>query len=209
MVCVLLAGYMTLKETIRYLDNLDASTITFKEFARNTEDSYPTFSICITDDQKISTSNVGLMYSYFKTDIKNTLPDSIINDNKDYSNVLPRVLQGEEIPILDKSLEFTGEHYDIRNVSIGHFNSLTVDLKELVNVVEFIVDDPNESIEIDAIENSTSAARLPFHVSYQDPETICYTRDNEEKTGIVRVSDTFSLRKDKLRKFHNQTVFNF
>ena len=36
-------------------------------------------------------------------------------------------------------------------------------------------------------------SQFPFYVSYQDPETICFTRENDEKQGIVRISDTFAL----------------
>ena len=207
LVCVLLAGYMTLKETLRYLDNLDTSTITFKEFAKTNDDTYPTFSICITDDQKTYNTTNGLMYSYFKTDIEQTLTDSIPDRKYRYFDILPRILRGTKIPIMGRDYKYTGEHLDIQNISIGYFNSLTINLKELVNMVEFMTDNPNDKIEID--ETMPSTSQLPFYVSYQDPDTICYSRNNDDKTGIVRVSDTFSFQIKELKRFHDQTMFNF
>ena len=46
-ICFLLVGYMTLRQTLRYLNNEDSSSMTYKRFNESPEDRYPTFSICL------------------------------------------------------------------------------------------------------------------------------------------------------------------
>lgn len=199
LVCMLLAGYMTLKETFRYLENSDASSISFKEFAKTSQDTYPTFSVCITDDQKHD-DFVGLIYSYYKNDIQHTLSSWNILDYMAF----PKVLQGQAIQT-DSINGDTYTQFDARNISIDYFNSLTIDLKELVNMVEFQT--VKNTIEI---ESMNSDSKLPFYVSYQDPETLCFTRKKDEGKHGVRISDLVSFYKYQiLDRFHGGTVFNF
>ena len=49
--CMVLAGYMALTQVFRYLDNDDVSSIGYKIFNESPEDRYPTFSICLYDEQ--------------------------------------------------------------------------------------------------------------------------------------------------------------
>ena len=138
LVCVLLAGYMTLKESLRYLENSDTSSITFKEFAKSLHDTYPTFSICITDDQSEERGyDFGLMYSIYRKDIEETLPRLDLNDtsgNKRFM-IFPKILAGKQIPLIKStSQQNLTTKLDIRNVSLDYFNSFTIDLKLLLHL---------------------------------------------------------------------------
>ena len=209
MVCVLLAGYMTFRESLRYLENSDTSSIGFKEFAKTPKDTYPTFSFCITDHQESEDSGIGLIYHYYKKDIENTLQEFGHGGYMEFA----KALKGRKTSIL-KYPDFSdinanwneSVNYDMRNISLSQFNSYTIDLKELVNMVEFGTEDINDRIEID-VDQLRINSNLPFYVSYQDPETICFTRKSDDKENIIRIYDLFSLITKQLDRFHPLVVF--
>ena len=66
LVCILLTAHMTAKEAIRFMKNEDTSTITYKQFNKAPRDTYPTFSICFTDEQFYSGNN-GLIYRHHES----------------------------------------------------------------------------------------------------------------------------------------------
>ena len=187
-ICIALACYMTSKETYRYLKNDDTSTIGYKTFAKSPLDTYPTFSICFHDDESDDNNNkkAGL-YSYFKDDLKISLPIA-------YSD-FKEMLKGEAI----RSETFPEEVLDIRNLSESFFNTFIVQLERLYQRIEFKTDHPNHSMTIDANKNLNEP--LPFYVSYQDPVTMCYTRKDDGKENTVRISDSLWMRRKQLNKF--------
>ena len=193
LICVLLACYMTTKETLRYFKNEDQSSIGYKYFAASPQDTYPTFSICILDEQE-----EGLIYSYFKLDIALTFP---MTDADSFSS-FAKILKGnkESSTVKNEDGDSIAE-LDIRNFSENYANSFTFKLAQLCNLIKFETENSNDSLDLDC-ETSTSSM-LPFYVSYQDPDTICFTRNNDKKEGIVRIEDTYSLVKSQLDKFDN------
>lgn len=208
---------MTLKETLRYLENSDASSISFKEFAKTPKDTYPTFSICITDYQ----DNDGLLYSFMKRDIMNTFTsinigtDCLLNIDPHHSyTFFSKILKGKEVKLPYTSpnglcnVEQGMTKIDARNISVDYFNYLTIDLKALFFSLEFKTEDPNSSIYMD-VETLQPSSQLPFYVSHQDPESICFTRQEDELANTIRISDMISLFKSKLEEFEPQTTFNF
>ena len=64
LVCFLLAAYMTITQIVRYLENRDASSISYKKFNQTPRDRYPTFSICLQGAE---------LYSYYDTFMMNSL----------------------------------------------------------------------------------------------------------------------------------------
>ena len=194
MMCVLLACYMTTKETLRFLKNEDTSSIRYKYFANSPEDTYPTFSFCLTDEQL--TSREGLIYSYFKEDIYQTLPYW----DADFST-FAQILQGKKLSsgIKDEA------GLDIRNLSDNYANSFTIELTRLYQMVEFKTKNSNDSLEFSA--DSSTQTELPFYISYQDPERICYTRNSDSKEGIIRIEDILSLIREQLQMFDEYVTF--
>ena len=62
-ICIILAGYMTLKQIQIYLENADTSAISFQKFSQGSITMYPTYTICLED------SGRGDMYSYTKENV--------------------------------------------------------------------------------------------------------------------------------------------
>ena len=64
LLCIYLAGYMTLIESLRYVENKDASSFGYKKFRESPRDIYPTFSICLHSTQ-------NNFFLYFDSTLKN------------------------------------------------------------------------------------------------------------------------------------------
>ena len=47
LVCSFAALYMTLTQIVRYAENKDSSSISYKQFNQTPKDKYPTFTICL------------------------------------------------------------------------------------------------------------------------------------------------------------------
>ena len=49
--CIFMGGYMTLTQSVGFLENRDSSSITYKHFNKALLDVYPTFSICLSGSE--------------------------------------------------------------------------------------------------------------------------------------------------------------
>ena len=192
-VCIVLACFMTTKETLRYFKNEDTSTVSYKYFASSQRDSYPIFSFCLTD-----TEDLGLIYSYFKYDIKYTFP--VLNGN--YSTFV-RMLKGQNA-VLGVGHE---EGVDIRNLSEAYANTFEFKFKWLYRSIEFKTEQPNDSLTFNAGLDYDSP--LPFYVSYQDPDRVCFTRKEDRKDNIIRIEDTFSTNGKIFSRYSSPAISNF
>ena len=52
LICIALAGYMTTKQIIIYLQNDDISASSFQKFSDNPEDMSPTYTFCLHDSAR-------------------------------------------------------------------------------------------------------------------------------------------------------------
>ena len=182
---------MTFKETLRYYKNEDTSTIAYKQFNQSPKDTYPTFSVCFTDDQA-GYDYEGLIHTFYKDKIQDTLGISF--------NEYTQILKGEILSInkLDGSLKTV----DIRNISVANHERFTIRLEDILNFYEFNTKNTDHALTWDGDVNGVT---LPFYLSHQEPETICFTRRDEEKVGVIRTIDVISL--TSLYNFHKKVSF--
>ena len=185
---------MTTKETLRYFKNEDTSTITYKNFATSTQDTYPTFSLCFTDD-----NDEGIIYEHFTNDIISTLPVANVDKNPD--ETFSRILKGEKISI-GQSQE---EAFSIYNISEAYANMFSIKFEQLYDSIEFTTEHSNDSLKL--YSNLDADETLPFYLSYQDPSTICYTRKDDKTLNIIRIEDSLSLLREEVQKFHVRLKF--
>ena len=185
---------MTTKETLRYLKNEDTSTITYKNFATSSQDTYPTFSLCFTDDE-----DEGIIYDHFKDDITSTLP--VANADIYPAKTFSRILKGENIPIG----HYKEEVFSIYNTSEAYVNMFSIKLEQLYDYIEFTTEHSNDSLTL--YSNINSNDDLPIYLSYQDPSTICFTRQDDKNLNIIRIEDSLNLLREELQKFHNRLRF--
>ena len=188
--CILLAGYMTAKEILRYFRNDDMSTISYRNFASSSKDKYPTFSICF----------MGNIHSYFNDEIP--LATRLANfDFRDFN----RLLRGDLGPYYKFGLE-AEKRFDIRNVSedlVGMFTRIQA-YRHLFSEFYFSADNKTNTILIDTLVDYNKS--LPLYISHQDSETICFTRKDDAEKHIIRSFDALYLPRNQIDKFSNSSV---
>ena len=177
---------MATKETLRYAQNDDVSTIRYKPFANSPHDTYPTFSFCFSDKYKS-----GFLYFFFKDEINYTIP--ILKG--DYIR-LSQILKGENVSIRRSNDK---EFLDIRNISENHASMFKINFKQVYDWIEFRAEDENDKLKLNADYDLDEP--LPFFVSYNDPDAICFTRNSDIRKSIVRITDMVFLRESSLKRF--------
>ena len=164
---------MVLIQGLKFTNNEDSSSISYKSFNKNPGDEYPTFSICL-----LSTPWHKLQH-IFDADLIEKHAISSIEWNK--------LIKGYTIErnIWNTKLDFSNfssvEHYDF---------SLELDslLKLFVNkAIEF--ETKNETQTRSYGKYNKENESWPFFLSYEDPDTRCFTRKDTLETGLVRKSD--------------------
>ena len=164
---------MVLAQCLRYTDNEDSSSISYKSFNKNSEDEYPTFSICL-----LSTPWQKLQH-IFDAELIEKHAISSLEWNK--------LMKGYTIErnIWNTKLDFA-------NFSNVEHEDFSLELESLLKL--FI----NKAIQFET-KNETQTTNYgkfkkenkswPFFLSYEDPDTKCYTRKNLVESGLFRKSD--------------------
>ena len=176
--CLVLACYMTTKETLRYFKNNDTSTITYENFATSQKDTYPTFSVCY-----------GQPYSFFRNEIVSTFP--IFKGAWIFARVLKGLKPLDDLPD-HKSL-------DIRNISENQMKMFSVKLQWLYFGIKFKTEHLKDGLTLNSYDDIKP--QFPFYVSYHDPGQICFTRKDDFKENVKRIEDTLILHKEHFQRF--------
>ena len=181
---------MTTKETVRYFKNDDMSTVGFKYFASSPKDTYPSFSVCLTDDYK-----EGEIYSFFNEEIELTYPTK----GASYKSLV-QILKGKDrlSPISP------AERFEMRNITDLYSNIIGISLEKLYSWIRFSAE-RSKDLYLNKTEKNNPP--MPFYVSYQDPATVCFTRNNDKNENTIRIEDKLSLSRSKLEKFNPQVKF--
>ena len=182
---------MTKKETIRYLNNDDISTISYKNFAESSQDTYPTFSVCFFDDGN------GSMFRHFSKALAFSIPIS------GAEATFVRLLKGQKV--VDG--QSNKDDFDVRNISEYYFDAFTIKLESIYYGIQFLTENHNDSLSIYRFNDSRTP--LPFFLSYLDPGRICYTRNNDQKQNSSRIEDNVSFFYYKYRRVYLQrAIYN-
>ena len=186
LLCILFAGYMTMIESLRYFENKDASSFGYKQFGETPQDQYPTFSICLK-------SEGSDLYLYFDTMLSN-LTGRMRTTHSDYHDILRGAI------FYDDGVSKALQQISFKTISDNDLEKISFQLKDFVHEIRF--EDRNshpteyyfEDEEVLSL-NST----LPFHIGYQDPHSICFTRDADLGTENERRLDRISFLLEKLK----------
>lgn len=178
---------MTTKETVRYFRNEDMSTVGFKYFASSPKDTYPSFSVCLTDEDR----DDGEIYSFFNEEIALTYPIEGANFKS-----LVRILMGN----VTSSPISANERFEIRNASELYSNIISITLEKIYSGIYFNTEDKKYDLKLSKSKKSNPP--MPFYVSYQDPATMCFTRNNDKNEKTIRIDDLLILSRSKLEKFN-------
>ena len=170
--CFFLAGYTTLYQFLYYHDNVDTSSISYKLFKFNSEDGYPTYSFCF-----VSTPWYNLK-SLYDEDL----------DRKYAINSLEwtELMKGRSIEkkYWKTSLDFSNFSFPSKEFNL----ELQTFLKSFNNVaIKFEMDDNNETRTFGKYKKENET--WPFFLSYENPDTICFSRRHENEIHSFRTND--------------------
>ena len=98
-ICVILAVYMTWKQLLIYFQNEDFSEISFKRFTDGTGYNYPTYTICLEDN------NLQQIFLTTKVKTKRNCPEDDISISKLCPNGCYLNRENDKLNILNKTIE--------------------------------------------------------------------------------------------------------
>ena len=161
-----------------YLENKDTSTISYKRFNQSPIDEYPTFSVCLKGPElywkhdKIIFSRFGTTSAQYIAILKG---GGIKYDYNETSGLYENVLIGTE------------------NSSTTDFHQFSLNPIRVITGVDFVTQQDNYSEHYGTGSEGRRLLNIPFHVGYQAPDEVCFTRNSSFKSELIRVHDLVSL----------------
>jgi len=155
--------YFTGLQISKFIANKDVSTVTIKKFLENNneDDSYPTFSICLEENQFEELYNGSYLLSMGLSDIERTYP-----------NMLKGIDVNETVISLikpDKSMK-SPENMVCQFFAKSRNGSVIDNWIRNINCAR-----------IDWIENGDRQQSLPFYISYRSPDEMCFTPNSSNE----------------------------
>ena len=175
LICFSVVLYLTTKEILRYTNNEDTSSIAFKKFNASPRDKYPIISFCF----------YGKYSSIYKKDKLEASGMSIAQ----YWNIITgrsevnvsEIISLPEFPLVTIKLKELTKKFNTENEKGEYINRWSV----------------NETWKPPSENNSLlpllESSYWPFHVSYQNPDQICFTQKNKFKKGMIKLLDYLQL----------------
>ena len=182
-VCLLLLSYLLITQTIDYLENKDSSTISYKRFNQGPLDEYPTFSICLKgselywNHEKKLFGNLGTTSSQYIQMLKGAGIKQEYNKTSE----------------LYENLPFNFE----RNSSIK-FYDVSLNPPSVIAGVDFVTQLHHHTAHYGTGSEGKNLLDIPFHVGYQAPDEVCFTRNSSFELELIRLKDLISLKRSLL-----------
>ena len=164
---------MTLTQILRFISNGDSSSIAYKTFNENSDDRYPTFTICIC-----KRFDLRPMQNFFKTDLRKQFDIS----GEEYN----QLLKGDVI-----SRPFWGTNISFSDISRFDHDRFNFKLEHILR--NFTFRSRESSYDIYHTKFKTDNESWPFYFSYTDPDQICFTRKPDMELKRNRILDTVTI----------------
>ena len=170
---------MTCTQIVRYLENRDASSISYRRFNQTPRDRYPTYSFCFTGtsvnwfNDLLMFNELGITPAHYENILKGE-----IGYKYDYQR---RTRLYKKVPL------------DIRNISGPGLERFSLNASNILKGFEFI--DPSLKLNeyYGKHMNANSLKPDPLYISHQTPDTICFTRDSNFSGDSIRLQDIIFL----------------
>ena len=182
--CFFLTSYMTNTQIMKWLENKDASAISFRRFNLSPEDLYPEISICFTGHE-IHWFNDDLIFRLFgvTTEVYEDLLKGYQGFAYDYNH--------------------TSELF--RKYPINKQNWITEDVEKfqlqvsnIVTGLEFATLDDLTNIGQPNGKKAKLGNGIPILPSYQTPDTICFTTQSNDAPNTLRAYDLLAFNRSVL-----------
>ena len=192
--CCLMSLYWTLLFCIQYGENADANLITMKTFNIESEDKYPTFSFCFSGNEFHWYNGLNIFKSHglsameFEKMLKGqTAIKYERNHTLKLYNKIPTFLKNDE--------------------SFETFDQLHVNVTDFFADVLFSYKDSEHNEAY--LERSNGISNSYVHLSYQSPDTICFSRKDDDPLNSIRVQDLITLKMSIIKQFKHTKLTIF
>ena len=207
--CLVLTTYMSITQIIRYLDNNDKASVTFRHFNQAPKDRYPSYTICF-ENKKFRRKFFNQTYlmntfemnssDYFKMmggrKTAGMFFNSTILSDIDFemATTHPKEIIGEYFVRYNK-----GNHQDVK--ADGIINLVVNSDLSWINPfqAEYLKSTFNVSFNF--------SKQLPFYKSYQDFNRICLTRNNTYRKGMLKSFERLVIWTRRLKTFDRIKIY--
>ena len=179
MVCAYLAFHLTVTQTTRFFGNSDASTFDFKSFNESPNDQYPALTICFEGSELHWYNDASIFESFGVTSSKYAellKGNRVMRNDYDYNSRLYN-----QTPI------------DVRNGSNEAFDRFSIISSDVFTGFARGTLDDERSNNYGKDGERQPAKEIPFNVSYNTPDTICFTRKSNDSLNTIRTNDWLLL----------------
>ena len=183
--CFLIAIYFTTLFTAHYLENYDEQLITMSKFNREDDNNYPTFSLCFKGNTKFHWfHDLEIFHSYGLNVTQYEL-----------------MLKGEPVTKYDrnrltrtynKTPIFVNDGIDV------DFNNFHLQPSDFIRSLSFFTEKALNDTHIANAQDWDENEKPPLSLSYQTPETICFSRNSKDFLNIVRLYDLITLNSESM-----------
>ena len=177
--CIFMGAYMTITQSVEYLENRDTSTISYRHFNQEPSDQYPTLSICVKG-KEIYWEKEEFLY------------DSAGITSAEYVEILKG--NGFRYEVNENTHLSEKKRFDINNASAIRFENVHLGQMEIITGADLVTNNANSTIHFgrsDAWESNLE--EIPFHIGYQSPDETCFTRNSTYEPNVVRHYDSIFL----------------
>ena len=162
----------------RFSDNQDSTSITYRKFSDNSTDTYPTFSVCFEG------TNFHWIYDL-----------DIFNSFELSTEQYVKMLKGNTAfrYEYDLSLGLFGKIPTfLNNGSNTAYNQFHVKLSDFLVAANFTtLIDTQAHFFANRVEHNVH--EIPFNISYQSPDMICFARDSTYVQNLIRIEDVLTF----------------
>ena len=169
--CVSFCLYMTFLQIRNYAEDKDSSAISFRKFNTEWQDMYPAFSICYAG------------------------PNVTILPNNNTRIALPGGNLSSDLHLSYFQMLMGLRHMTAEMRKL-HFDDWTVQMEDYLTEFERQNTDREIIYKYSFTKNSTTA--MPMSITYQDPKTICYTKNVTFQKDLILYMDVASLNATKI-----------
>lgn len=178
--CCFMAIYWTTLFSTQYGENSDAIFIAMKTYNENPTDKYPTFSVCFT----------GVQFHWY--DDPNIYKTYGINATQ-YELMLkgkPSIRYERN----DSFLSYSKTPVFLSDGSIEHFDQYHLNNDHFLEEIQLSYENSEDEIYNFNFKHSNTTPKHQLFVSYQTPETICFSRNDKDPLTSTRLHDLITLK---------------
>ena len=173
-ICILLAGYMTWKQMDIYFQNEDFSEISFQSFTDGTAYNYPTYTICLEDN------NLRQIYQSVSVKTKKDCPE-------DKHSTFPLCPNGCNVKEENRKLIIFNKTKENRCIEQNQFSTISDDAPMHGFAFSFLKDDPmTHSLNYDSPDAANKPALDNLGAEIENAK-------NEQLTQLFRKKRSFSI----------------